>query len=60
VADGYKSPATPLKYRDGKKLEENDSRDRNAIANGVTQLIHTKIMHLLFCKRNLGQTEDYL
>jgi hypothetical protein len=31
--------------RDGKKLEENDSRDKNAIENGLTQSIHTNIMH---------------
>jgi hypothetical protein len=45
VVDGYKAPTTPPTDRDGKKLEENDSRDRNAIENGVTQSIHTKIMH---------------
>jgi hypothetical protein len=31
--------------KDGKKLEENDSRDRNYIENGLTLSIHTKIMH---------------
>jgi hypothetical protein len=29
----------------GKKLKENDSRDRNTMENGVNQVIHTNIMH---------------
>jgi hypothetical protein len=45
VVDGYKAPATPPTDRHGKNLEENDSRDRNTIDNGVTQAIHTNIMH---------------
>jgi hypothetical protein len=36
VVYGYKAHATPLTNRDGKKIEENDSRDRNSIENGVT------------------------
>jgi hypothetical protein len=40
-----KHPTTPSKDRDGKKLEENDSRARNTIENGLTQSIHTNIMH---------------
>jgi hypothetical protein len=31
VVDGYKAPTTPPIDKDGNKLEENDSRDKNAI-----------------------------
>jgi hypothetical protein len=36
--------------RDGKKLKDNYSRDINAIENGVTQAIHTNIMHYDYAK----------
>jgi hypothetical protein len=45
IVDGYKVPATPLTDRDGKNIKENNSRYRNTIKNGVTQAIHTNIMH---------------
>jgi hypothetical protein len=45
VVDGYKAPTAPPTYKDGNKLEENDSRDINAILNGFTKSIHVKVMH---------------
>jgi hypothetical protein len=45
VVDGYKAPATPPTYKDGKKFEENYSRARNLIMNGLTKSIHVKVMH---------------
>jgi hypothetical protein len=45
VVDGYKAPTTPPTDKDGKKLEENDSRDRNDILNGLNKSIHVKVMH---------------
>jgi hypothetical protein len=45
TVDGYKSPATPSMDRDGKKLEENDSMDRNTIDKGLNLSLHTNIMH---------------
>ena len=44
VVDGYKAPTTPPIDKDGNKLEENDSRDRNAILNGLNKSIHVKFM----------------
>jgi hypothetical protein len=37
IVDGYKAPTSPSTDRYGKKLEENDSKDTNAIDNGVNQ-----------------------
>ena len=45
VVDGYKSPATPPTDKDGKNLEDNYSRDKNSILNGLTELIYTKFVH---------------
>jgi hypothetical protein len=35
VVDGYTTPTTPPIDKDGKKLSENNSRDKNAILNGL-------------------------
>jgi hypothetical protein len=35
VVDGYKAPTTPPTDKYGKKLEENYSRDKNVILNGL-------------------------
>jgi hypothetical protein len=45
VVDGYKAPATPPTDKDGKKLEDNDSRDKNVILNGLTESVYTKVVH---------------
>jgi hypothetical protein len=45
VLDGYKAPTTPPIDKDGKKLEENDLRARNAILNFLTKSIHVKVIH---------------
>jgi hypothetical protein len=45
VVDGYKAPATPSIDKDGKKLEDNDARDKNAIMNGLSESIYTKVVH---------------
>jgi hypothetical protein len=50
ILHGYKAPSTPPTDRDGNKLEENDSRDRNTIENGVDQSIHTNIMQFEYEK----------
>jgi hypothetical protein len=31
--------------KDGKKIEENDSRAKNAILNRLTESIYTKVVH---------------
>jgi hypothetical protein len=45
ITDVHKAPTTPSKEKYGNKLEENYSRDRNTIENGLNLSIHTKIMH---------------
>jgi hypothetical protein len=45
VVDGNKAPTTPPTYKDGKKLEDNDSRVKNVILNGLNESIYTNIMH---------------
>jgi hypothetical protein len=37
VVDGYKAPTVPPTDKDGKKLEENNSRDTNALLNGLSK-----------------------
>ena len=44
VVDGYKAPTTPPIAKDGKKLEENNSRPTSALLNGLTKSIYTKVM----------------
>jgi hypothetical protein len=45
MVDGYKTLTIPPIYKDGKKLEENNSRATNALLNGFTKSIYTKFMH---------------
>ena len=45
VVDGYNALATPPTYKDGKKLEDNDSRAINVILNGFNESIYTKVVH---------------
>jgi hypothetical protein len=45
IVDGYKALATPPIDKDGKKLEDNDSRAKNAILNGLTKSVYTKVVN---------------
>jgi hypothetical protein len=45
VVDGYKAPTIPPTDKDGKKLEENNSRATSALLNGLSKSIYTKVMH---------------
>jgi hypothetical protein len=45
VVYGYTTPATPPIDRDGKKLRENNSRDKNDILNGLDESIYNKVLH---------------
>jgi hypothetical protein len=45
VVDGYNAPTTPPIDKDGKKLEENNSRAKNAILNGLTESVYVKVIH---------------
>jgi hypothetical protein len=45
VVDGYKEPATPPTDNDGKKLSQNNSRDKNSILNGLVDSVYVKVMH---------------
>jgi len=40
-----KAPTTPLKNKDGNKLEDNDYRAKNAIMNGLIESVYTKVVH---------------
>jgi hypothetical protein len=44
VVDGFTTPTTPPIDKDGKKLEENDSRAKNVIHIGVVESIYINIM----------------
>jgi hypothetical protein len=45
VVDGYKALVTPFIDKDGKKLEDNDARDKNVVPNGLNESIYTKVFH---------------
>jgi len=45
VVNRYKTPATPPIDKDGKKIDENNSKDKNDILSGLTDSIHVKVMH---------------
>jgi hypothetical protein len=45
VVEGYTTPATPLTDSNGKKLSENNSKDKNAIPSGMASSIYVKVMH---------------
>jgi hypothetical protein len=50
VVDGYKEPTIPPTDKDGKKLEEKNSRATSALLNGLSKYIYTKFMHCDFTK----------
>jgi hypothetical protein len=45
IVNGYKSPSTPPTDKDGKKLEEDNSKTTNAILNGLQRSLYVKVMH---------------
>jgi hypothetical protein len=45
VVDGYKAPIISPTNKDGKKLEENNSRATRALLNGSNKSIYTKFKH---------------
>jgi hypothetical protein len=45
VVDGYKTLATPPTDRDGKKLRENNSKDKGTILSSLVDSIFFKVMH---------------
>jgi hypothetical protein len=45
VLYGYKEPATPPTDNDGNKLNQNNSRAKNVILNGLVDLVYVKVMH---------------
>jgi hypothetical protein len=45
IVDGYTTPATPPTDRDGKKLSENNSKDKGTILRSLVDSIFVKVMH---------------
>jgi hypothetical protein len=45
MVDGYNAPTIPPTDKDREKLEENNSRARSALMNGLSKSIYTKVMH---------------
>jgi hypothetical protein len=45
VAYGYTTPSSHSIDRDGKKLNENNSRDTHLILNGLENPIYVKVLH---------------
>jgi len=45
VLDGYKAPAVPPTDKNGKQLEENNSKAKNYILNGLVDSVYVKVMH---------------
>jgi hypothetical protein len=58
VVDGYTTPATPPINRDGKKLDENNSRTKNVILNGIDESIFNKVMHCDSAKDIWGKLQN--
>jgi hypothetical protein len=50
IVDGYKTPTTIMTDRDGKKLNENNSKAKNVILNGLDHLVYVKVMHCYSAK----------
>ena len=45
VVYGYKEPTTPLTDKDGKKLSENNLKDKNVILSVLAISIYVKVMY---------------
>ena len=45
VVDGYKEPIIPPTNENGRKLSLNNSKAKNAIMNGLVDLVYVKFMH---------------
>jgi hypothetical protein len=45
VVDGYTTPATPPTDKDGKKLSENNSKDKGTILSSLVDSVFVKVMH---------------
>jgi len=45
VVDEYKDPSTPPTDNDGKKLSQNNSRDKFFIMNCLVDLVYVKVIH---------------
>ena len=45
MVDRYKDHATPPKNNNGKKISQNNSRDKNSILNCLVDSIYIKVMH---------------
>jgi hypothetical protein len=45
IVDGYTSPTTPPTNRDGKKLSENNSKDKGTILRSLVDSVFVKVRH---------------
>jgi hypothetical protein len=45
IIDGYKEPIIPETNENGRKLYLNNSKDKNALLNGLIDSIYVKVMH---------------
>jgi hypothetical protein len=59
VVDGYKEPTTPPIDNSGKKLIQNNSRDKNTILNGLVDSVYVKVMHCNFAKEICDKLHNF-
>ena len=50
IADGYTAPTVPPTNDKAVKLSENNSKDINALLNGLSDTVFTKVAHYKFAK----------
>jgi hypothetical protein len=50
IVDGYTTPKTPPTNDKAVKLGQNNSKDKNAVLNGLSETIFTKVAHCTSAK----------
>ena len=50
IVDGYTTPAIPPTNDKAMKLGENNSKSKNALLNGLSDMVFTKVAHCKYAK----------
>jgi hypothetical protein len=59
VVDGYKEPIIPPTNENGRKLSLNNSKDKNALLNGLVNSIYVKVMHCSSAKEIWDKLQNF-
>ena len=58
IVDGYTTPAVPPTKDKAVKLSENNSKDKNALLNGLSDTVFTKVAHCKSAKDILDKLRN--